>query len=833
MVCAAELNNVKIYVGALADPFPYNGAPKIGLDQSGNHSTSWESIGYPPLLIDSLDNAKVLIKKGNDDYFIGNITAVELSGDLQEPRMGYTAQGYAGHLKHEIISYNGFAPFNILVAQLVDEGGASDFFTFLDFSQLSTLPGKTDDAKTAIIRLDVNGKHLDAALQLACDKIGANYLIDPVKGSISFYQEGNNSLYRSFQFNDAIQLVPCDPDGKDKIIRNLKINIQDPDISRVKVVGKNASVKQITSIELMTPRYQPIGEDSNQTRFGLADTTTRVKKVKIFARMANAECTYSYITTIAGDINFRTDLDPATGNIAVQTEFNDMRAVRYLNNEFYFTDDGAFKNVHKVKPGNILEIVAGTGNSFFLNNVYNINGPATAANLANPWGLGVAENGDIYFIDQGVCLIMKVERATGIISIYAGNWPFNQNELISDGSPRREKFLGDPFGLYIHKGFLYCSCLGTSVSGQDGNGNPVFRTGPTEILRFDLVSDNFERVAGNGSFGLAPAGTPALSAPLADPWDLELDNADNLYIREDFRIIKFPAATNQLEVIAGTGTSGAPSYDTPANTSRIGFGFGIGVSPSGVVYDCDLSNRKISKIGLDGIIKHFAGQNNFLDAYGDGEEPKKAFLSNLGDLYIPRQGEQDIYIAQEAFIRFIPCDAGVAPCPILPNGGGAELIDFFEFTPVPGSVFGGVTGITVEASNTQMADGSAVMEIDLTNTGFWFHRVILRIIVLIDTQIFASDPPPQSNGGGNYDFYLRQDGETNPFFDQLVFSGSHTNIFEPNKSLRFETFQDVNISPYIGTKPKLRMVLKASNTLAGNGAFSAVTQTSARLEIIC
>ena len=116
------------------------------------------------------------------------------------------------------------------------------------------------------------------------------------------------------------------------------------------------------------------------------------------------------------------------------------------NNELYIAD--LYNNVvRKVSTSGIISTVigsgyaAGTGSGGFSGD----GGPATAAQLAHPFGLAIDTNNNIYFSDVSSFHVRKVDAA-GIISTIAGN---GTNGYSGDGGPAVAAQMSYPYGLAL------------------------------------------------------------------------------------------------------------------------------------------------------------------------------------------------------------------------------------------------------------------------------------------------------------------------------------------------------------------------------------------------
>ena len=150
-------------------------------------------------------------------------------------------------------------------------------------------------------------------------------------------------------------------------------------------------------------------------------------------RMVDAEGT---ITTVAGTgtTGFSGDGDPAT---AAQLNSPSGMAVDGSGN-LYIADTGNHR-IRKLDAEGTITTVAGTGTSGFNGD----GGPATEAQLNDPHGVSVDGSGNLYIADTGNHRIRKVD-ADGTITTVAGT---RTQGFGGDGGPATEAQLRNPYGV--------------------------------------------------------------------------------------------------------------------------------------------------------------------------------------------------------------------------------------------------------------------------------------------------------------------------------------------------------------------------------------------------
>lgn len=358
--------------------------------------------------------------------------------------------------------------------------------------------------------------------------------------------------------------------------------------------------------------------------------------------------------------------------------------------------------------GAIIETVAGTGENG--SDGDGDGGPALEANLDLVADIAVGPNGDIYLSEPESHRVRRIDE-NGIITTFAGTGNTGGG---GDGGPATEANLWGPRGLAIGlDGSVYIGLSGT---------HKIRRVSPDGIIT---------TVAGNGTNGGAGDGVPALEAELWNMRDarLAVNSQGHIYIdRQIGSTIRRISADGIIEYYAGGGPAGNEGEGFPINQTRLlnwrGFalgpddslyvtqtrrvrragsddifrfvaglpsqGFsgdggpaleaqfdeirGIAVSSDGTLYIRDSGNRRIRRVGSDGIIITIAGTGN-LGFSGDGGPATQADIGT-GPMAFGQNG--DLYISTFRRIRRLTTsDRGFSASEIqVPSPDGEEVFIF-------------------------------------------------------------------------------------------------------------------------------------------------------------
>ena len=240
---------------------------------------------------------------------------------------------------------------------------------------------------------------------------------------------------------------------------------------------------------------------------------------------------------------------------------------------------------------------AGTG-TYGLTDMSSGTVQATAADLANPFGVAVGPTGTIYIADTFNNVIEAVNPSTGVITVVGGvpgvNGPASSGELYS------------PRGIALDGNELF-------IADRDNNA----------VEELNLSNGSLVTIAGNGTFGDAGDGGPATSAELASPSAVALDSTGtNLYIADTFNdaIRKVNLATGIITTVAGTlGTSGFSGDGGLATSATLYDPTGVAVDRAGNIYIADSDNEVVREVNAGtGVITTIAGTPQTSGYSGDG-----------------------------------------------------------------------------------------------------------------------------------------------------------------------------------------------------------------------
>lgn len=219
-------------------------------------------------------------------------------------------------------------------------------------------------------------------------------------------------------------------------------------------------------------------------------------------------------------------------------------------------------------------------------------GPAEDLTLADPMGMSLGPEGDLYISDRGRNLrgrvIWRIDSA-GLTHIVAGTGKAGAPRV---GTSALDSPLGGPESVaFDSQGRLHF---------VDSPSHQVFRIEPDGRLAL---------VAGNGNRGYGGDAGKAVDARLHNPADIAFDADDNLYIADVYNHrVRRVTPSGTIETVAGTGTVGYSGDGGPARNAELNHPWGLTIAPiSNDLLIADGENHVLRRVDANGIITTIAG----------------------------------------------------------------------------------------------------------------------------------------------------------------------------------------------------------------------------------
>ena len=304
--------------------------------------------------------------------------------------------------------------------------------------------------------------------------------------------------------------------------------------------------------------------------------------------------------------------------------------------------------VRMVSKSGIITTVAGIGGS---TGFRGDDGPATSSLLYFPSGVSLNTDVGIMFIsDTFNNRIRMVTKRTGTITTLAGNGAYG---FSGDGGPAIAASLASPSK--------------TAVDPVSGNVY-IADSGNSRIRMVTASNGIISTVAGNGQFGYAGDGGPAISAPLGYPSGLAIETSSgNLYISDIMSncIRMMTKSTGFISTVAGSGAYGYSGDGGVATAASL-------KSPAGIALDAVSGDLFISGAGSGrirmvlkstGIISTVAGTGRYGYTGDGGLATNASFAGPVGVALDASSGIMYIADSGNNVVRAVSRGITVSPAP--------------------------------------------------------------------------------------------------------------------------------------------------------------------------
>ena len=303
-----------------------------------------------------------------------------------------------------------------------------------------------------------------------------------------------------------------------------------------------------------------------------------------------------------------------------------------------YVADICTNRVLRVSPAGAWSLFAGTGEAGYSGD----GGPATAAELEYNAGVTVDEKGNVYIVECGGNVVRRVSPG-GIITTVAGlgGRGAGKGGYSGDGGPATEAEFNCPSdGDFDPSGNLYVI---------DRDNRVIRRVDPSGVIT---------TFAGGGTLGAAGASPPAEGGPATGvrfglPVSAAVDSAGNVYISDEtgHRVWKVdPSGT--ISTYAGTGKPGFSGDGGPADRARLNGPYDLAIDDEDNLFIADYENNRIRRVDPDGVITTIAG-NGEVGVVGDGGPATEAQIQSPYGLVVGGSGNLYITDQENALIRVV------------------------------------------------------------------------------------------------------------------------------------------------------------------------------------
>lgn len=292
----------------------------------------------------------------------------------------------------------------------------------------------------------------------------------------------------------------------------------------------------------------------------------------------------------------------------------------------YFCDI-AFHVIRKVGTDGRISTVAGSGKKGYAGN----GGPATQAQLNEPYEIKFDAVGTMYFVEMQNNLVRKVDKASGVISTVAGT---GKSGFSGDGGPAREATFNKPHSIALDgKGSLFVCDIGNH-----------------RVRRVDLKTGVVTTFTGSGEKAVPKDGSSFVNAAVSGPRAIDFTTSGNaiLALREGNSVYRLDLAKQQFVHLAGTGKQGYTGDGGPARSATLSGPKGVAIAPNGDIVLADTESHTIRVLRQSsGTIETVVGDGKKHD--GPDGDPKSCGLARPHGVCVDSDG--NIYIGDSENYR--------------------------------------------------------------------------------------------------------------------------------------------------------------------------------------
>lgn len=280
------------------------------------------------------------------------------------------------------------------------------------------------------------------------------------------------------------------------------------------------------------------------------------------------------LTTVAGN---GTKGYSGDGGPATKAQLNEPYEVRFDRDGNMIFVEMQNHVIRKVdaKTG-IISTVAGTGKQGFGGD----GGLATKAQFSNPHSIALDKDDNIYVADITNHRIRRIDAKTGVVTTIAGN---GEKKLPVAGQSAEGKPMLGPRALFIRDGQLW-------IALREGHS----------VWRMNLSDGQLTHIAGTGKRGFTGDGGDPAVATFDGPKGIVVDGQDVVYVvdTENHAIRRIDTKKRVIDTIAGKGPkhAGGSGDGGPATEGTMNRPHGIGLDSEGTIYIGDTLNHRVRRV---------------------------------------------------------------------------------------------------------------------------------------------------------------------------------------------------------------------------------------------
>ena len=304
------------------------------------------------------------------------------------------------------------------------------------------------------------------------------------------------------------------------------------------------------------------------------------------------------------------------GGPATAAQINDpYGVVRGPDGAIWFCENNGHR-IRRVAADGTITTVVGNGKRGYTGD----GGSALDAALNLPHELRFDAEGNIFIADMANNVVRRVDAKTKIITTFAGT---GKRGYAGDGGPAAQALLNAPHSIQF---------------GADGSLY-ICDVSNHAIRRVDLHTGVITTLAGTGKAGPTPDGAAIAGTPLNNPRSLDVDREGNLWLvtREGNQVFKLDLKADKIHHVAGTGEPGFTGNGGPAKLAKLSGPKGIALDRAGNAWLADTESHTLRMIeARTGNLELIAGTGE--KGNGETANPLECAMNRLHGVFVDTDG---------------------------------------------------------------------------------------------------------------------------------------------------------------------------------------------------
>ncbi len=274
------------------------------------------------------------------------------------------------------------------------------------------------------------------------------------------------------------------------------------------------------------------------------------------------------------------------------------------------------QRIRKVNADGTIHTMAGSGKKGYTGD----GGAALEATFNLPHEIRFDKDGNYFIADMANHAIRRVDAKTGVITTFAGTGTAGYS---GDGGPAKAAQLKQPHSIQFGAdGDLYICDIGNNV-----------------IRKVAMKTGAISTFAGTGKPGDTPDGAPIAGTPLKGPRSLDVDREGDFWLvtREGNQVLKFDLKAGTIHLIAGSGKKGFTGNGGPAKSATLSGPKGIALDAEGNAWLADTESHSVRMIDAkSGKLELIAGTGEKGD--GPDGDPLQCKMARLHGIFVDADG---------------------------------------------------------------------------------------------------------------------------------------------------------------------------------------------------